>query len=327
MNSDSESLQNQLLKMLLADDAGTDEDTSVECKEINGVENLTTDETDSKSSKSRLDLIPQSFLLGEIPTVQERFQAILKRRLQIQIQDHPPLFPWETQLKDYPDYLDNPAVNLVPAWVWVAQQSKLNLPISLPDRVFQQLLERCQALIASSIPLGAKLVQAVESLFPGDPQGLNDLAGLVLRSPYRSVAGLDVIPDLDSSYSELQTRQQMALSLLAAKQLLDNLTLPVSVSEPVIERQWLSSAGTLNLKVEYQPSANGTAKLRVQGDLPVPGILTIQGNNSHATAQSANPGSLNVEINCNQLNQTYILEVDFQDTEQQPLRLMITPTA
>jgi hypothetical protein len=327
MNSDSESLQNQLLKMLLADDASTDENTSVECKEINGVESLTTDDADLTSSKSGLDSIPQTFLLGEIPTVQERFQAILKRRLQIQIQNHPPLFPWETQLKDYPDYLDNRAANLVPAWGWVAQQSKLNLPISLPDKVFQQLLERCQALIASSIPLGAKLVQAVESLFPGDPQGLNDLAGLVLRSPYRSVAGLEAMPNLDSSYSDLQTRQQMAVSLLAVKQLLDNLTLPISASEPVIEREWVSSAGVLNLKVEYQPSPGGTAKLLVQGDLPVPGILKIQGNNSQAIAQSALPGRLNVEINCNQPNQTYILEVDFPDFEQQPLKFMITPTA
>jgi hypothetical protein len=39
--------------------------------------------------------------LGEMPTVQNRFQAILKRRLQAEIERHPPLFPWETELSDY----------------------------------------------------------------------------------------------------------------------------------------------------------------------------------------------------------------------------------
>jgi hypothetical protein len=86
--------------------------------------------------------------------------------------------------------------------------------------------------------------------------------------------------------------------------------------------------------VEYQASTTKTAKLCVQGNLPAPGTLKIQGNNSQINdlrdvsyAQSANPGCLNVEINCNQPNQTYILEVDFLDTEQQPLKFMIMQTA
>ena len=50
--------------------------------------------------------IPQTFQMGEIPTVQERFQAILKRRLQDQIAENPPLFPWETQVVDYPESIE-----------------------------------------------------------------------------------------------------------------------------------------------------------------------------------------------------------------------------
>ncbi|MDB9458524.1 PatU, partial [Dolichospermum circinale CS-545/17] len=117
--------------------------------------------------------------MGEIPTVQERFQAILKRRLQDQIAKNPPLFPWETQLGEYPDCVEEQSLGLVPVWGWTVHQSKLNLPIPLPDQVFWQLLAKCQLLLTSSIPLGAKLVQVVESMFPMDPQSINDLAALV----------------------------------------------------------------------------------------------------------------------------------------------------
>ena len=279
MNSDSESLQNQLLAWLLAQHAQTDEPNLVKCKENEGVENLNEIVAALNGGAFELGSIPQTFQLGEIPTVQERFQAVLKRRLQSQIQNHPPLFPWEAQLTEYPECLDKPSIELVPVWGWAAQQSKLNLPIPLPERVFQQLLEKCQALIASSLPLGAKLVAAVESLFPEDSQALNDLAGLVLRTPYRSVDALETMPNLESEYPDLQPPQQMALSLLAAKQLIENLTLPISATNPVVERQWLTSAGVLTLKVEYETQGQVT-KLKVQSELPSKAIVKLQGDTS-----------------------------------------------
>ncbi|MFH7024220.1 MAG: PatU [Heteroscytonema crispum UTEX LB 1556] len=324
MNSNSESLQDQLLNWLLADDATTTEHTSVNCEEIDGVKNPLQETTTFRSGDFESGGKPQNFQLGEIPTVQERFQAVLKRRLQTQIQNHPPLFPWETQLKDYPDYVDNPSLTLVPTWGWAAQQSKLNLPILLPEKIFRQLLAKCEDLVTSSLPLGAKLVQVVESFFPQDSQTLNDLAGLVLRSTYRSVDALETMPNIESDYSDLLPRQQMALSLMAAKQLLENLTLPVSPVNPVVERQWLTSAGVLTLKVEYQFQGK-VKKLRIQGDLPTKGILKLQGNGSQAIAQSWSPGCLNVELCATQLNQTYTLEVDLKDINQQPLLFAINP--
>lgn len=325
MNSDSESLQLQLLAWLLGDTQTTNEQNLVECEEVKGVENLDETATADNGGNFQSEKMPQTFQLGEIPTVQERFQAVLKRRLQLQIQNHPPLFPWETQLTDYPDYVDKPSVELVPVWGWTAQQYKLNLPILLPERVFQQLLEKCQSLVMSSLPLGAKLVQAVETLFPADPQAINDLAGLVLRTPYRSVDALETMPNMESNYSELQQRQQMALSLLAAKQLLENLTLPVSVTNPVIERQWLTSAGVLTLKVEYQFHSQVT-KLRVQSELPIKGIMKLRGNASVAMAESSSPGCLSVELHNIQPNQTYTIEVELNEIDHRPLLFVIVPT-
>ena len=324
MNSDSESLQSQLLAFVLADNAEAGEHPSAECKVIDGVKNPLPKTTASTSGAFESGGTPQTFQLGEIPTVQERFQAVIKRRLQVQIQSHPPLFPWESQLIDYPDYVDSPALALVPAFSWMAQQSKLNIPMPLPEKVFRQLLEKCQAMLISSLPLGAKLVQVVESLFPNDAQTLNDLAGMVLRSPYRSGVDVETMPINESDYSDLGERQQMALSLLAAKQLLENLTFAISDTNPVVERQWLTSAGSLHLKVEYQPSCNGR-KLCVIGFLPTAGILTLRGNAAQAEAMSSSAGELSVDLDVETLNHTYTLEVEFPELEQQPLLFVIQP--
>jgi hypothetical protein len=325
MNSDSESLQHQLLAWILADCAEIGEYPSVQGKDVEGVRNSDEKIAAYKSGAFESGGKPQTFQLGEIPTVQERFQAVLKRRLQAQIQSHPPLFPWESQLAEYPDYVDNQSIALVPAWGWMAQQSKLNLPVTLPEKVFRQLLEKCQGLVSSSLPLGAKLVQVVEDFFPSESHSINDLAGMVLRSNYRSVDALEAVPNLENDFSDLQPRQQMALSLMAAKQLLENLTVPVSPSTPVAFRQWQTSAGTLNLRVEYHSQGTVT-KLRVDAELPARGILKLQGNGSQATSQSSSAGCLSLELSCKQINQTYSLEVQFPDIDQQPMLFAINPT-
>ncbi|MDF5727026.1 MAG: PatU [Rhizonema sp. PD38] len=326
MNSDSESLQYQLLTWLLAINADTDGQISGNCEGIDGVKKPAAAADAFKSSKQELEGKPHLSQLGEIPTVQERFQAVLKRRLQIHIENHPPLFPWESQLVDYPDYVDNLSMALVPVWVWAAQQSKLNLPIHLPEKIFQQLLDKCQALLISPQPLGAKLVQVVESFFPNDSQALNDLAGLVLRLPYRSgnTDTSETMLDSQNNYSDLQPPQQMALSLIAAKQLLENLTVSVSAIHPVVERQWLTNVGVLTLKVEHPSQTQPT--LRVRAEFPTKGILKLKGENSQVVAQCSSPGCLSVELRCTQLNQTYLLEVELTSVDQPPLLFAIIPT-
>jgi hypothetical protein len=254
--------------------------------------------------------------------VQERFQAVVKRRLQLQIQNHPPLFPWEDRLIDYPEMVEEPSIGLVPAWGWLAQQSQLNLPLNLPDQVFQQLLEKCQVLLTSSLPLGAKLVKAVESLFPDDPQGINDLAGLVLRSTYRSIDTLEKPYILENDYSSLLPRQQMVLSLMAAKQLLETLTLPISLTHPLEERQLLTSVGILNIKAKLK-SLDQLMMLIIQCNLPTQGILLLRGSDTQIKAKSAGIGNLTLKFHCGQHSQNYTLEVALSELEQQPFLLRI----
>jgi hypothetical protein len=323
MNSDSESLQDHLLTWLLANNVNIGE-PKVEL-EIYGVDNSLKQAATFASGDPELGGKPQTFKLGDIPTVQDRFQAVLKRRLQTEIENQPPLFPWETQLMEYPERLEERSLTLVPAWGWKAQQSKLNLPMPLPEEVFRQLLEKCQTLLTSSLPLGAKLVQVVESFFPQESQALNDIAGLVLRSTYRSADVLDQKLNIESDYPDLQPRQQMALSLLAAKQLLENLSLPVTPNSPVVERQWFTSEGILTLRVEYQSRGKQT-QLQVQADLPTKGIVTLRADGTLAMAQSSSAGCLNVELSCQEFNPTYTLEVEFPEIDQQPLLFVINPT-
>jgi hypothetical protein len=263
--------------------------------------------------------------LGEIPTVQERFQAVLKRRLQLQIQDHPPLFPWEDGLVEYPEFLEESSIGLFPALGWLAQQSHLNLPLALPDQVFQQLVGKCQVLLASSLPLGAKLVKAVEDLFPEDLLGVNDLAGLVLRSPNRSIVTLDQQVSIQSDYSDLIPRQQMALSLMAAKQLLEIFTLPISLTHPLVERQLLTPVGIVSIRLELK-SLDDVLLLTVQSHLPTPGALHLQGDDIQAIAESDDSGDVALEYRCGQDSQNYTLEIALPELGEQPLSLKIMLT-
>ena len=322
MNSDTESLQNQLLAWLLAEDASTEEDFLVESEEINGAKTNSAN-TASISGASESENMPYPFQLGEIPAVQTRFQAVLKRRLQNQIQDNPPLFPWESQLVDYPDIVDSPSIAWVPAWGWTAQQSKMSLPILMPEKVFQQLLAKCQELLTFPVPFGAKLVGAVESLFPNEAQSLNDLAGMVLRSAYRSADTLEKSTTVEGSFSDLQPRQQMALSLLAAKQLLENLTLTVDAAQEVVEKQWLSTVGTVTLRVKYDRDAE---KLIVEAQLPQQGNLKLEGETTSAFAERSTSGIVTLELNSVDLEATYRLAVELQDMDTQPLTFAIVPT-
>ncbi|MEA5618874.1 PatU [Cronbergia sp. UHCC 0137] len=323
MNSDSESLQRRLLDWLLINDVKTNEYPTVEHKEVDGVKNHLQPSTASTSSKQELGQEPQTFQLGEIPTVQERYQAVLKRQLQKQIQDHPPLFPWETQFIDYPESLEQSSPGF--AWGWLVKPEQLKLPIPLPDQVFQQLVDKCQELLTSSLPLGAKLVQAVENFFDEDSLVINDLAGLVLRSSYRSVEAPQAAPSIESNYTELLPRQQMALSLMAAKQLLENMSLSISPTESVVERQWLTDVGNLSIRVELN-SVDAVTKLSVQSQLPYEGVLKLGEKGCQTMVQSALAVNPKVELCCQQSNQTYTLEVEFPELDQQPLLLAINLT-
>ncbi|HIK08736.1 MAG TPA: PatU [Oscillatoriaceae cyanobacterium M33_DOE_052] len=274
---------------------------------------------------------------GEIPAVQERYYALLKRRLKTEIQQHPPLFPWETDdIFEYEaEILDSSAGEIVPTKrVWLPQLHSLNLPVPLPEQILAQLFALTNKLINSSLREGEMLVRAVESLFPGQTAELNNLARLTIASPVRSAATVGerlskTALGLPDRYDEANPTQQMLLSLLAAREMVGALTINLSPTRPCQERQWLTAAGMLKLEVSYQQSS-----LKVRACLPDGGRLYLSGdkqvqtaNHTH-TRERGERGWVSLELGGAQPEQTYSLEIQLASGEQfEPLTFAISVTA
>jgi hypothetical protein len=246
---------------------------------------------------------------GEIPAVQDRFHALLKRRLLVEAERKPPIFPWEREGVSYePTYEAQPA--LAAASVWLSQIRQMNLPIPLPETVMTELLARCQSALFSSLREGAKLVQAVDSLFPGQSQLLNNVAGYVMVSPARSSAvklqdlATEIGEELPKSYEGAIETQQMALSLLAAREIMSTLMLKVSTEKPQIEREWLTELGAFTLRMNYEAD-----RLQIEAELPCGGSLQFQGEESRSLVDRDGSGRLNLEIRELTVDRVYPVEI------------------
>jgi hypothetical protein len=268
--------------------------------------------------------------LGELPAVQDRFHALLKHRLQVEIQHNPPLFPWETTIQDYetaPFYAvaSSEAENL-PVFgesrspqVWLNHLRGL-MPVAIPEPVLIHLLQRCQEVVQTSLREGAKLVQAVEDLFPDQSQALNQIAGMVMTSPARSGALASPVTRIEASvsYDTATPAQQMALSLLTAREILNSLTLTVTAGQPLVERQWQTELGMLQLRAEYRVSQE-LCNLHIATDLPVGGSLTLSSEGLQTTTQRPTAGWLSVELVDPQPDQPCLLTVQLTGREQAAL--------
>jgi hypothetical protein len=111
-------------------------------------------------------------------------------------------------------------------------------------------LSACQASIHTVSQKGRQLVQAVESFFPNDPQQLNDMAGMMLLGAARDEEGGKtwILGQPPQSYETASPQQQMALTLLAADQILfDLLSLDVSPHHLQASSHWETEWGTITL--------------------------------------------------------------------------------
>lgn len=259
------------------------------------------------------------FKPGENPAVQERFYSLLKHRLRAEIEQKPPRFPWETEICDYDSEQSEQLVPDRVPQLWAAQMQSLSLPVPMPDALLTQLFEQCQSVVQLSLREGEKLIQAVKDLFPEQSDTLNQLAGLVLASPYRG--GVITRPQMGfpSHYDQATPAQQIALSLLAARSILEATTFRLSVNQQSLDRQWQTALGLLTLTAEYQPLEN---RVRIQAHLPCQGSLSFRSEKAEAIAQSAHAGQLDVVLSHLELNQAYALEVRLE-TDQPPIEFAI----
>lgn len=291
MNRDSEAAES-LLRWLLQsphDDSngpsGADADRNDEFLFVGEAELSSQESWDPLDSEDLSDYLPSSLgfnipdegegssslASGENLKVKHHVYALLKRRLRIEIARKPPLFPWEKEIQDYPlDYADYAEVEVVPALFWEAQLREFQWPVSLPTSVMAVLVDRAQSAIQTSMKSGLKLVQVVETLFPDDLPTLNHLAGAVLMSPSRSGLSALSATELPPTYEDAAPVQQMVLSLLAARDLLNTLTFDLSPERPALTRQWHTSVGNINLQLRYDPQ-----QLAVEVELPAGGQIRL----------------------------------------------------
>lgn len=264
----------------------------------------------------------QPIKLGEITTVKDRFESLLKDRLKLDIQKKPPLFPWENELgtdATYPDVLTDITVPN-PVW-WAAQREHLKWSTFLPENVFADLLAPCQKVLHSRLQEGAKLVQAVETFFPQASQNLNEWAGRVMLGEVRD-------PELNKlqlpPYQTASEKQQMVLLLLAAQEILHTLTLACVWNQSAVEQQWQTTLGVLTVKAKYLSRDYGNC-LMILAKLPAGGCLQLKGNYGETTARRTEAGYLKMELVDPDPNQVYQLNVLFYDGEQNPLCFAIYP--
>jgi hypothetical protein len=268
----------------------------------------------------------QSDRLGEIRTVQQRFYELLKRRLKEEIQQAPPLFPWETEMLAYDaDIPDVVTADRVPSDLWLPQIQNLRLPVPLPQTVFKSLLTRCQQVVNSSLREGSRLVEVVTELFPDQLSDLNYWTEQVLIWETNRSQEPKPLVNCPTTYETANPTQKMVLSLLAAREILGSLTLRVSASHPRCTQHWSTALGPLTIEAQYQPQL-WNSKLRIQAHLPQGGNLQIRGDKAIAQAQRPDRGPLSVELFDIRPDRTYSLEISLEN-ESSPFLFVICPTA
>ncbi|MGA9377807.1 MAG: hypothetical protein WBV73_03305 [Phormidium sp.] len=341
MNRDIETFPEHFFAWLLQSDRST---LSVEDKEISilsandqdcDIENWQLDDLDLLESEvlnstdwNFPEASPQPTEVGDIPAVRERFQALIKRRIQLELENNPPLFPWEKEDWEYEaDEVASP-VAAVGEILWLTQVEKLPLPVSIPQEILLKLFNRSQSILQSSIAEEAKIVRVVEALFPNHSHLLKKFAHQILNFS-QNLAQLDFShpkSPFPLSYEAAKENERMVLLLLAAKQIFGFLTLALSPTNKLVERQWLSELGMLNLQAEYQLEAELIRSMRIQCLFPCGGILKLQGGQASAQTERPDPGYLSVELFDLAPNQSYPLEVQFHQLAHNSLIFAICPT-
>jgi hypothetical protein len=252
---------------------------------------------------------------GDVTVVQTHFEALLKRRLRQEIEPRPPLFPWEKALQDYPDAIRQEAQMTA---LWLDHLQNLEVPSSLPEDVLAELFERCQQVARQTQQTGRRLIEAVEALFPEQPQTLEYIAGLVSRPAYRS-GQAQTLNAID--YDQASSEQQVALSMKAAQTIFEALSLRVSASKPTVQKQWLTAAGTLVVTATYWPG--DSSQLSINAEIPQAGTLRL--TTSHDTVEShrTGPGALVIHLNQPALGEIYYVDVALESERTYPLQFEV----
>ncbi|NEP46126.1 MAG: hypothetical protein F6K35_45795, partial [Okeania sp. SIO2H7] len=117
----------------------------------------------------------------------------------------------------------------------------------------------------------------------------------------------------------------MLLSLLAAKDIINSLTIACTPNNPTVPRQWETALGTMVLEAEYRVSETdgGDRCLRVKAIMPAAGKLQLKGTEKVVSQQRTQKGVLEVQLLNPQPDQIYELNVGFHSFSVKPLRFAV----
>ncbi|MFB2882369.1 hypothetical protein [Floridanema aerugineum] len=308
--------------------SANDQDCDIENWELDDLDLLESELLNSTTDWDFPEASPQSTEVADIPAVRDRFQALIKRRIQLELENNPPLFPWETEDWEYENDEVASPVAAVGENLWLTQVEKLGIPVSIPPEILLKLFHRSQSVLQSSLAQEAKIVRAVEALFPSHSQLLKNFADKIGNFS-QNLAFVDfsqVKSQFPLSYEAAKQNERMVLLLLIAKQIFGFLTLALSPTNNLVERQWLCELGMLTLQAEYKLEAQLIKSMRIQCLFPCGGILKLQGGQASAQTERPDPGYLSVELFDLAPNQSYPLEVQFHHFANNSLIFAICPT-
>ncbi len=220
-----------------------------------------------------------------IPAIDQRYQTLLKQRLMLEAEQRPPLFPWESagMSLDYGDvYEDAAAIAPVPTNPWLRQVLALNIPTTLPTEIADRLLAACQSVAAQTLKEGVALIRAVEELFPTQEALFNQRAGQVLQMAAATRTG-DRRSLRYCDYDSSDSDSQLTLAMLAARELLNRLTITLSAGQPTHAQEWLADQGALRLEARYGTPSD-RSELNITLHLPGSGTATLSGSRSSVRA-------------------------------------------
>jgi len=261
------------------------------------------------------EFIDPVFDSGDVTIVQTHFEALLKRRLRQEIEPRPPLFPWEKALQEYPDTVSK---DLQTATVWLDNLQNLGIPSSVPDDILTELFWRCQQVAQQTHQTGRRLVAVLETLFPEQPQTLEKIAGMVSRPAYRSgqAQTLDAI-----DYDQATAQQKVALSMVAAQNIFEALSLQVSASAPTAQKHWLTADGTLVVTATYLPG--DAPQLKIEAHVPQAGSLQLTTDDETLDSRRIGPGELVIYLNQPQPARLYFVDVALGTKASCPLQFQV----
>jgi hypothetical protein len=256
--------------------------------------------------------------MNNMNAIEARFQSLLKDRLLQEIESHPPRFPWETGSEVY--LTDGQPEQEPVTPLWQPQLAAFNIPFKMPEPMLSNLMRSCSEAMRSLEPQGAKLVQAVQELFPVEQLMLHQMAQWVMATPDRSGPAAVLTGDFQTSSDQ----QQIAMSMIAAKAILEQLTINVSAKAPT-QFEWQTAVGAIAIKASYgnnQGSELGH-KVHLSVYLPQGGQVVWETAQGSASASRIYPGELGLILVDCQKGGIYPVTITLNQASQEPLTVAI----